>query len=387
MAAQTVQNQKTSVARAACALHATNRWAVSGTPIQNKLTDLESVFKFLRVYPFCEPRVFNREILQPWLRNEPQGFLRLKTLVNCVTLCRTKAVVSLPKRNDLSYLLEFSAEEHEVYESAKLRTIQLLDNANAIDYTKRKTYLNALQRLNALRLSCNHGIMHSTREIAQVAMDKSVRSGTWSQASAQTVFENMLSAGAAICVGCSLDLTEARYANNDLHTTKVPEPQLSECMFLLCSSCLLRRHTDSSTSSACPHSPKCPSMGVSLTRSTITTQLRRVIPMMKPAEVPTKLKVLLANIKSYIGSEKWYVFPIIVASLKCVLKVCCHSVVFSYWTVTLDLVESMLKEALISYTRIDGQLSADRRGDAIKRFQGDSSIRVILVSISCGGVG
>lgn len=387
MAAQTVQNQKTSVARAACALHATNRWAVSGTPIQNKLTDLESVFNFLRVYPFCEPRVFNREILQPWLRNEPQGFLRLKTLVNCVTLCRTKAVVTLPERNDLIHWLDFSAEEHEVYESAKLRTIQLLDNANAIDYTKRKTYLNALQWLNALRLICNHGIMHSTREIAQVAVDKSVRSGTWSQASAQAVFENMLSAGAAICVGCSLDLTEVRYANNDLPTTKVPKPQLSECMFLLCSSCLLRRHTDSSTSSACPHSPKCPSMGVSLTRSTITTQLRRDIPMMKPAEVPTKLKALLANIQSYIGSEKWYVFPIIGASLKCVLKVCCHSVVFSYWTVTLDLVESMLNEALISYTRIDGQLSADRRGDAIKRFQGDSNIRVILVSISCGGVG
>ena len=368
-------------------MHATNRWAVSGTPIQNRLTDLASIFNFLRVYPFCEPRIFNGEILQPWLRNDPQGFLRLKTLVNCITLCRSKAVVNLPKRDDLVHWLDFSAEEHEVYESAKFRTNQLLDNANAIDYTKRRTYLNALQWLNALRLICNHGIMYSTREIAQGAMDNSARSGTWSQASAQTIFENMLSAGAAICVGCSLDLNEATYANNDLPTTEVPKPQLSECMFLLCSSCLLKRHTDSSTSSACPHIPKCPSMGVSLTRFTITTPLRRVIPVMKPAEVPTKLKALLANIQSYMGSEKWYVFPIIVVSLKCVLRLCCHSVVFSYWTVTLDLVESMLKEALISYTRIDGQLSADKRGDAIKRFQGESSIRVILVSISCGGEG
>lgn len=68
-------------------------------------------------------------------------------------------------------------------------------------------------------------------------------------------------------------------------------------------------------------------------------------------------------------------------------KLRCHSVVFSYWTVTLNLVESTLKEALISYTRIDGQISADRRGEAIRRFQRDTSVRVILVSISCGGVG
>lgn len=68
-------------------------------------------------------------------------------------------------------------------------------------------------------------------------------------------------------------------------------------------------------------------------------------------------------------------------------KLNCLSVVFSYWTVTLDLVEWTLRDARILYTRIDGQLSADRRGEAIRSFQGDSSIRVILVSISCGGVG
>ena len=70
-----------------------------------------------------------------------------------------------------------------------------------------------------------------------------------------------------------------------------------------------------------------------------------------------------------------------------ILKDCWHSVVFSYWTVTLDLVESTLRDASIFYTRIDGQVSADKRGEAMGRFQEDPHIRVILVSISCGGVG
>lgn len=307
MAAQIIQNQKTSVAQAACALQATNRWAVSGTPIQNRLTDLASIFKFLRVYPFCDTRVFNREISQPWLRDDPQGFLRLKKLVNYVTLCRTKAVINLPQRFDLAHRLDFNPEEKKIYESAKLRTSQLLANANAIDYTKRGTYLNALQWLNALRLIFNHGIMHSTREIGQAPMDKSARSGTWSSSSAQTDFDNMLSAGAAICVGCSLDLTEATCGNVDMTTNEVPKPRLSECMFLICGSCLLRCHNDSLMSSACLHNPKCPSIEVSLTRSVETpTQLQRVTRVMKPTEVPTKRKALLADLQSYVDSEKWY---------------------------------------------------------------------------------
>lgn len=221
-------------------------------------------------------------------------------MVNYVTLCRTKAVVNLPKRSDQIHRIEFSPEEKKIYESAKVQTTQLLDNANVIDYTKRITYLNALQWLNALRLICNHGVMHSTRENGQASIDKSARSGTWSSSSAQIAFDNMLSAGAAICVGCSVDLSS--------NTTEMPKPRLSECMFLLCGSCLLRCHSDSLMSSACLHNPKCLSMEVSLISPDPTQQLRRSIPVMKPTEVPTKLKALLADLQSCVHSEKWYVF-------------------------------------------------------------------------------
>lgn len=64
-----------------------------------------------------------------------------------------------------------------------------------------------------------------------------------------------------------------------------------------------------------------------------------------------------------------------------------RSVVFSFWTYTLDLVESLLKPKSISYARIDGNLSGARREEAIQRFQTNESVRVILVSITCGGTG
>ena len=63
------------------------------------------------------------------------------------------------------------------------------------------------------------------------------------------------------------------------------------------------------------------------------------------------------------------------------------SVVFSFWTYTLDLIESLLKSTTISYVRIDGNLSGSRREQAIQKFQTDNFVRIILVSITCGGTG
>jgi SWI/SNF-related matrix-associated actin-dependent regulator of chromatin subfamily A3 len=63
------------------------------------------------------------------------------------------------------------------------------------------------------------------------------------------------------------------------------------------------------------------------------------------------------------------------------------SVVFSYWTNTLDLVQLMLVDKGIRYTRIDGKTSLAKRSEALDAFQHDDSVRVILVSITCGGAG
>ena len=60
---------------------------------------------------------------------------------------------------------------------------------------------------------------------------------------------------------------------------------------------------------------------------------------------------------------------------------------FSYWINTLDFVQLMLDELGITYTRIDGNTSLSKRKKALEAFQGDVSIRVILVSITCGGAG
>ncbi|KAL3427322.1 alpha-mannosyltransferase [Phlyctema vagabunda] len=62
-------------------------------------------------------------------------------------------------------------------------------------------------------------------------------------------------------------------------------------------------------------------------------------------------------------------------------------VVFSFWTYTLDLVETMLNHHNIPFTRIDGKMNLKKRTIALDEFQKNEALRVILVSITCGGAG
>lgn len=61
--------------------------------------------------------------------------------------------------------------------------------------------------------------------------------------------------------------------------------------------------------------------------------------------------------------------------------------VFSGWTSHLDLIQIALEENKISSVRLDGKMSRTQRGIALDTFRDDDSVRVILVSITAGGLG
>ncbi|KAL5313425.1 hypothetical protein ACEPPN_019158 [Leptodophora sp. 'Broadleaf-Isolate-01'] len=140
--AHIIQNRSAAITKAACAIEAQHRWAVTGTPIQNRLTDLASLFEFLQIYPYSNPLVFDREILRSWQKNDKEGCLRVKMLVNFVTLYRTTAVITLPPRTDLVHYLDFNAAESQLYKSTKIRTEQVV--RDAISNLRKGVYMNAL---------------------------------------------------------------------------------------------------------------------------------------------------------------------------------------------------------------------------------------------------
>lgn len=47
----------------------------------------------------------------------------------------------------------------------------------------------------------------------------------------------------------------------------------------------------------------------------------------------------------------------------------------------------MLEQAPIPFVRVDGRISSKKRGIAFDQFRDDPSIKVLLLSISCGAEG
>ncbi|VDI13420.1 SWI/SNF-related matrix-associated actin-dependent regulator of chromatin subfamily A3 [Mytilus galloprovincialis] len=83
--AHNIKNHKSLTAVAVCRLRAGFRWALTGTPIQNKLLDIFSLLRFLRCSPFDEYKLWKKQV-----ERDNSGHSRLNVLVKCLLLRRTK---------------------------------------------------------------------------------------------------------------------------------------------------------------------------------------------------------------------------------------------------------------------------------------------------------
>ncbi|GJY61037.1 helicase-like transcription factor CHR28, partial [Tanacetum coccineum] len=63
------------------------------------------------------------------------------------------------------------------------------------------------------------------------------------------------------------------------------------------------------------------------------------------------------------------------------------TIVFSQWTKMLDLVETALNQHYIEYRRLDGSMSLPSRDRAVKEFNTDPEVAVMLMSLKAGNLG
>jgi SWI/SNF-related matrix-associated actin-dependent regulator of chromatin subfamily A3 len=301
--AHIIQNRATTIAKAASEIEARHRWAVTGTPIQNRLTDLASLFGFLRIYPYSNSRTFDREISQPWQQNNSMGCLRVKTLVNFVTLFRTKAVIDLPKRYDEVHHLDFSPAEDEIYQKIRTQTYQMFTNAITSKNLQKGVYINALQWLNQLRLFCNHGVMQSKMSAEFTGK------GTWTLRKAQRMFDDMFRAGDALCIVCYVNLVDVTPEAVSANATELPHAKMFQCLHLICGSCI-GETMESSRCPACPRGSGYQSFEVSTTSElSPRLPLSKTLPLMNSTDIPTKIVALLASLRDHKAGEKRSVMP------------------------------------------------------------------------------
>lgn len=117
--AHIVRNHKSQASESVCGLIASKRWALTGTPIQNKEMDLYSILKFLKCSPFDDLRVWKR-----WVDNKnAAGRQRLATVMKTLMLRRTKQELqtkgeleSLPEKFIEEVVVKLDSQEQLVYE-------------------------------------------------------------------------------------------------------------------------------------------------------------------------------------------------------------------------------------------------------------------------------
>lgn len=112
--AHLIRNDKTESAFSCFKLIGINRWALSGTPIQNTANDLFSLLKFIQYKPYDKLHIFKDTLVG--------GLSNLTRIVEPVLLRRTKAklqlsgmLTALKAKEVHEILIDFSDEETSAY--------------------------------------------------------------------------------------------------------------------------------------------------------------------------------------------------------------------------------------------------------------------------------
>lgn len=64
-----------------------------------------------------------------------------------------------------------------------------------------------------------------------------------------------------------------------------------------------------------------------------------------------------------------------------------HSIIFSCWTRTLDLIDKHLRREKIRFVRVDGEVLVSKRQGIIDSFANDKTVRVLLMTTGTGAFG
>ena len=153
--AQAIKNAATKRARAARAVPAGFRLITTGTPIQNNLMDLHSLFGFVNPGLLGSLAHYRESFALPIERdNDAEARSRLRRLVAPFMLRRLKTDVldDLPERTEITLHVEMSAEEASFYEALRQRAMEDLAG-ESLDQPG-EARLKVLAHLTRLRLAC-----------------------------------------------------------------------------------------------------------------------------------------------------------------------------------------------------------------------------------------
>ncbi len=410
-----IKNRQSKTAKACYEISAQHRWVLTGTPIVNRLEDLFSLVRFLRVEPWSNFSFWKTFITVPF---ESKDFLRaldvVQTVLEPLVMRRTKdmktpdgeALVPLPPRTIEVEELELSKQEREVYDYIFTRAKRTF-NATIEAGTLLKSYTTIFAQILRLRQSCCHPVLTRNKAIAaeeeEAAAASDVANGLADDMDLQELIERFTSDAEA----GEQDITNKfgahvlqeiqSQANNECPICSeepMIEPTVTGCWHSACKKCLLDYIEHQKEKHALPLCFNC--------REPINQRdIFEVIyhdneddddlySATQPGQALAPPRITLRR----IGSSSSAKIAALISHLKA-LRLSnpgTKSVVFSQFTSFLDLISPALTQANIPFLRFDGAMTQKARATVLLEFAASQTKRnghgtVLLLSLRAGGVG
>ncbi|KAF1992552.1 hypothetical protein K402DRAFT_321355 [Aulographum hederae CBS 113979] len=406
--AHMIRSATTGMSKAACELYAQRRWAVTGTPVQNRLEDLYALLKFIRLDPFDQQAGFNRYIMTPFKNADPNVLPKIRLLVDTITLRRLKDTIDLPEKTEQIVELDFSKDERALYQHFATDAYQKMKEVMRDSSYKNKAYMNVLRMFLRLRMICAHGRELLSEDDLRFAQGLSVEDAIdlestdqnapkFSADSAYEMLDLMLEANVAKCCSCDEIILSATAESTEAADEEQVEEKIvghmsadyhvfcGKCIEPFLSEILSKADTDLvGPCSICSDLVK--AVDFPLKQSEYLEYKARKAELRKN---PRKAK----QVGVYVGPHTKTL-----ALLQCLREDAewsaaypdeppIKSVVFSSWTSHLDLIGIALEDNGFAFTRLDGTMQRSKRTVALDTFRDDNAVPIMLVSITAGGMG
>ncbi|RDL38799.1 uncharacterized protein BP5553_03139 [Venustampulla echinocandica] len=348
--AHTIRTSSTLLFDSVRRIEAKFRWCVTGTPVQNGLEDLGSLVAFLRVSMLDTRVEFKQHIIDPLTRKFGAGSSNLRVLLDSICLRRINKLLDLPGVDEIWHDVKLSDDERRQYDAAEQHMSNEIKRQVNLERSKRG-YFGILELEMRLRRMCNHGTFEQPRsEYGDLAINK-----------------NPEEADCTNCDFCKIDLEDEMLVGN------LCNGHYTACGHLICSKCLT--HFEQALATAKSAAERmCPLCGSELTADYLVDRAEALVgrkllqstASFRREGVSSKINALLANIEKTSSQDK--------------------SIIFSGWTLTLDLIERHLKDR-VQFQRIDGTTSLPMRNKILNDFRKNSKIRILMMTTGTGAVG
>ncbi|KAH9547320.1 hypothetical protein CY35_11G028300 [Sphagnum magellanicum] len=353
--------------KAAVALKAHRRWAVTGTPIQNTARDLFTLMQFLRLEPLNESSFWRRTVERPLMSGDSSGLARLQALMKAIALRRTKELqvnghrlVELPRKTVTIHYVDLAAEDREVYdkleENGKEVIGQLVQSGTVL-----QNYASVLQIILRLRQICDHSALCPA-------------------------YSEMLCGGELQClkdVNCAppellQKLLSVLQSGEDFDCAICLNPPtnaaITPCAHVYCRRCIEK--------SLARNKEQCP-----MCRSSLSASDLMCAPKVESAQIGEQSEAppSSAAMKSSAKVEALIQLLTAVRDKDPTEK----SVVFSQFSQMLTCLQGPLTDAGFHFVRLDGSMTVKKRQVALTAFHSKdlTSPTVFLLSLKAAGVG